>query len=100
MLKFSLVLAIALFVVWMVAVGLLYGVLDGMGVFGKLNKTVDEINGSSVRIITPQIVLGAAAVVGVVNVVLFTALATIGSFIYNLCADMVGGLEVTLSEHD
>lgn len=100
MLKFSLVLAIALFVVWMVAVGVLYGVLDGMGVFGKLNRTVDEINGSTQRIITPQIVFGAAAVVGVVNIVLFTAFATLGSFIYNICADMVGGLEVTLAEHE
>ena len=33
-----------------------------------------------------------------INIVLFTALATIGSYIYNLCADLVGGLEITLAE--
>lgn len=99
-LKFSLVLAIALFVVWMVAVGVLYGVLAGMGVFDRINSTVNEVNGSTGDVVTPQIVMGAAAVVGAVNIVLFTALATIGSFIYNLCADVVGGLEITLAERD
>lgn len=100
MLKFSLVLAVALFVVWMVAVGVLYGVLDRLDVFDKVNDTINEINGTDDEMVTPQIVLAAAAVIGAINIVLFTALATIGSFIYNLCADMVGGLEVTLSERD
>ena len=33
-------------------------------------------------------------------VVLFTALATLGAFIYNVCADLVGGVELTLAERD
>ena len=44
--------------------------------------------------------LGSATVVGAVNIVLFTALATIGAFVYNICADLVGGIEVTLAERD
>ena len=36
--------------------------------------------------------------IGAVNIVLFIALSTIGSIIYNLCADIIGGVEVTLSE--
>jgi hypothetical protein len=99
-LKFSLVLAVAFFVIWMVAIGVLYGVLDQLNVFDKLNHTINEVNDTSSDLITPKIVLGAAAVVGAINIVLFTALATIGSFVYNLCADMVGGIEVTLAEGD
>jgi hypothetical protein len=38
--------------------------------------------------------------IGAVNVVLFTALATLGAFIYNVCADLVGGIELTLAERD
>ena len=50
--------------------------------------------------ITAKGVIGAAALLGVVNMVLFTALATLGSFIYNVCADLVGGVELTLAERD
>jgi len=32
--------------------------------------------------------------------VLFTALATLGAFIYNVCADLVGGIELTSAERD
>ena len=32
--------------------------------------------------------------------VLLTAMATIGAFIYNLCTDIVGGVEVTLADRD
>lgn len=100
-LKLSLVLAVALFVVWMVAIGLLYGVLDGMGVFDKINGLYQDVTGKDgAQIIGPGLVLGTAALIGAINIVLFTALATVGSFIYNMCADMVGGVEVTLSEHD
>ena len=41
-----------------------------------------------------------AVVVGLVNVVLFTAFATLTAFIYNVCTDIVGGVEVTLSERE
>jgi hypothetical protein len=43
-------------------------------------------------------VLLLAFLVGLVNVVLFTAFATLTAFIYNVCTDLVGGVEVTLSE--
>lgn len=99
--KFSLVLSVALFFVWLVAIGVLYGVLDGVGVFDKINSLYDELGGSSgQRIVTPGLVLGIAALVGAVNIVLMTALATVGSFIYNICADLVGGIEVTLAERE
>ncbi|MEI4279890.1 DUF3566 domain-containing protein [Klenkia terrae] len=104
-LKISLVLAIALFFVWMVAVGVLYGVLNGLGVFTTVNDLIGQLGSSSgdagpTDVITPGIVFGGAAVIGAVNIVLFTALCTVGTFVYNLCADLVGGLEVTLSERD
>ena len=43
-------------------------------------------------------VVSLSTVVGVVNVVLITALSTIGAFLYNLGAGLVGGLHVTLSD--
>jgi hypothetical protein len=98
-LKFSCVLAIALFFVWLIVVGVLYGVLDAAGVIENVNHAYTQLNGPGTKApVTAGIVFGGAAIIGVVNIVLFVALTTIGSVIYNLCADLVGGVEITLSE--
>nr|WP_250774067.1 DUF3566 domain-containing protein [Rhodococcus sp. MSC1_016] len=101
-LKISSVISVSLFFVWMVAVGLLYVVLDGMGVWDRLNNAFTDIvaESSSEGLVTAGQVFGYAAVIGLANMVLFTALATIGAFIYNLCSDLVGGVEVTLADRD
>ena len=100
--KFSCVLAIALFFVWLIMVGVLYGILDVSGVFSKVNDTVHTISGDGRTndVVTGPLVFGWAIIIGVVNIVLFIALSTIGAMIYNLCADLVGGAEVTLSERE
>jgi len=101
-LKFSLVLSVVLCVVLVVAVAVLYLLLSGMGVFESINKTVSSFReaGSDQPLFTASGVIGVALIVGLADVVLFTAMATLGAFAYNLCADLVGGIEVTLSEHD
>ena len=48
--------------------------------------------------INTQKVMGVTALIACVDVVIFTALATLGSFLYNLAATMLGGLEITLAE--
>jgi hypothetical protein len=103
--KISFVLSIAMFFIWMVAVGVLYGVLSALGVFDTLNELFGQLgtaSGSEVGgdVVTPGLVFGGAAVIGAINIVLMTALFTVGTFIYNLCSDLVGGLELTLSERD
>jgi hypothetical protein len=98
-LKFSCVLSIALFFVWLIVIGVLFGVLDGAGVIDKINETYTTIQGGSAKApVTAGVVFGSAAIIGVVNIVLFIALSTVGSVVYNLCADLVGGVEITLSE--
>jgi len=105
-LKISLVVSIALFFVWMVAVGVLYGVLSGLGVFDTVNDLIGQLSTSSGDqattdgVVSAKIILGGAAVIGAVNIVLLTALCTVSAFVYNLCSDLVGGLEVTLAERD
>ena len=104
-LKLSLVLSVAGFLVWLVAVGVLYGVLAGMGVWDQINGTYSDLTSVNNPIANTQLisggrVFGAAFVIGLVNIVLLTALATVGSLVYNIAADFVGGIEVTLSEPD
>lgn len=103
-LKVSLVLSVALFFVWMIAVAFLYLVLGGMGVWSKLNSNVGDLltsgGGSGGELVSSGTIFGGAALIGLVNIVLFTAMATCGAFIYNLTTDLVGGVEVTLADRD
>ena len=104
-LKVSLLLSVALFFVWMIAVAFLYLVLGGMGVWTMLNSNVGDLltsasGASGGELVSSGTIFGGAALIGLVNIVLLTAAATIGAFIYNLTTDLVGGVEVTLADRD
>jgi hypothetical protein len=104
-LKVSLVLSIALFFVWMIAVAFLYLVLGAMGVWSKLNSNVGDLLTSASgqtggELVSSGTIFGGAALIGLVNIVLMTAAVTLGAFIYNLTTDLVGGVEVTLADRD
>jgi len=103
--KFSFAVSLVLFVVAIVATSVLYLALDAMGVFESINKALTEMTGQAGAAadtfkITAKGVIGTSVLLGAVNMVLFTALMTLGAFVYNVCADLVGGIELTLSEKD
>ncbi len=99
--KFSFAVSFVLFFVLVVATSVLYLALDQMNVFSSVNKALAQlVAGSSNVKITAGAVIGASGAIGLVMVVLFTALSTLAAFIYNVCADLVGGIEVTLSEKE
>lgn len=103
-LKVSLLINVALFFVWMIAVAFLYVVLGAMGVWSKLNSNVGDLltsgSGGGGDLVSAASIFGGAALVGLVNIVLLTAMATVGVYIYNLSTDIVGGVEVTLADLD
>ncbi|SDT73651.1 DUF3566 domain-containing protein [Actinoplanes derwentensis] len=107
--KFAFAVSIVLFIVVVVATSVLYLALDTMGVWSSVNGNLQDLvtasggtegaTTGSFRI-TAWGVIGTSMLIGAVNVVLFTALATLSAFIYNVCADLVGGIELTLAERD
>jgi hypothetical protein len=104
-LKVSLILSVVLFFVWMIAVAFLYLVLGGMGVWSKLNSNVGDLltsagGSTGGELVSSSTIFGGAALIGLVNIVVLTAMATVGAFIYNLTTDLVGGVEVTLADRD
>ncbi|MBM7491661.1 DUF3566 domain-containing protein [Micromonospora luteifusca] len=104
--KFAFAVSVVLFIVVVVATSVLYLALDAMGVFQSVNDSLSDLvnagggQGTSGFQITAKGVILSSALIGLVNVVLFTALATLGAFVYNVCADLVGGIELTLAERD
>jgi hypothetical protein len=103
--KFAFAVSLVLFVVAIVATSVLYLALDAMNVFQSINKAFAEVTGQSggspdAFKITAKGVIGTSVLLGAVNMVLFTALMTLGAFVYNVCADLVGGVELTLSEKE
>ncbi len=105
--KFSFVVSLVCFVVLFIAVAVLYMVLSGLGVFENIIQTVTQLTTADGKATSgidiaswfePVRILGYTALIGAVNVVLITALATLGAVIYNVASDLVGGVEVTFSE--
>jgi hypothetical protein len=103
--KFSFVVSLVAFVILFVAVSVLYGVLSGIGVFDSLQRVVNSVTSSQTSTgvnarawFSASRVLGYTALLGSLNIVLITAMSTIGSVVYNLTSRLVGGVEVTLRE--
>lgn len=90
----------------MVAVGVIWMVIESSGLLDDLNKVITTLVSTPSdptpfdihQFVNGPKVLGGTAVIAAINIVLITALGTLGSFLYNLSATMLGGLEVTLAE--
>ncbi len=104
--KTAFLFSIAAGIMLVVAVYGVWTVLSTSGLFASINDIVASVvstpgDTTPFRVedyINTQRVVGVAALLGTVDVLLITALATLGSFLYNLAATMLGGLEVTLAE--
>jgi hypothetical protein len=103
--KFSFVVSLVAFVILFVAVSVLYGALAGLGVFDSLQRVVHDVTSSQGSAgvnakawFSASRVLGYTALLGSLNIVLITAMSTIGAVVYNLTSRLVGGVEVTLKE--
>jgi hypothetical protein len=103
--KFSFVVSLVAFVILFVAVTVLYGSLAGLGVFDSLQRVVSSLTSSQGSTgvnaktwFSASRVLGYTALLGSLNIVLITAMSTIGAVVYNLTSRLVGGVEVTLKE--
>ena len=103
--KFSFVVSLVAFVILFVAVSVIYGTLSALGVFTSLQHVVQSVTSSqdsngvnAAKWFTASRVLSYTALLGALNIVLITAMSTIGAVVYNLTSRLIGGVEVTLRE--
>ncbi|QKE83188.1 DUF3566 domain-containing protein [Arthrobacter sp. NEB 688] len=102
--KMSFLLSVALGIALVVATVVLWTVLDAMGVFDKVNGVIGQIiqDGGTKFDILDFVgftrVTSLSIVIAVVDVILITAIATLGAFLYNLSSALVGGVHLTLTD--
>ncbi len=101
--KLSFLLSVAIGIMIVVAAAVIWYTLDGLAVFTQVNDTIAEITGDPtffdvLEYMAFERVISLATIIGVVDIVLLTALATIGAFLYNIVAALVGGIHVTLTD--
>lgn len=105
-LKISFLLAVAIGIAGVVVVAALWLMLNSMGVFSTINNSLNELQSSTSAADRISVldflgfgrIVSLSVVFAVVDVILMTAIATIIAFIYNICAALVGGMQVTLTD--
>lgn len=104
--KTSFLFSIAFGIMFWVAAWVLWTVITNSGLFEAVNAAIVNIVQNPATAETWRIedyintnkVLGIAALLAVINVVITTALGTLVAFLYNLSSNILGGLELTLAE--
>jgi len=101
-LRLSFLLSIATAVITVVALLVLWSMLAAAGVFDSVDGTLDSVLGEGALTITQYFsfgrVLSVSLLIAAIDVVLITALATIGAFLFNLATSLAGGLEVSVTD--
>jgi hypothetical protein len=105
--KFSFLISLVAWVLLFVAVAVLYWALSALGVFDSIQRTLESVTSSSgsagvslSKWFSASRILGYTMLIGAFNIILITALSTVGAMIYNLVTHLGGGIEVTLRETD
>ena len=100
--KAAFLLSLAIGIVIVVAVAVVFWTLDSTGALVAVSRTVDDVLGTGgFNLLTTlefSRVLGLAAVIASVEIVLVSALATLFAYLYNISVGLTGGVEVILSD--
>ena len=104
--RLAFAISVAMMIVSVVAVTIFWVVMDATGVWDQINGSVTSVlsDDSTSFNITDYLgfgrMVGLTLVLSAINVILTTALATIGAHLYNLAAQLLGGVEVTFAEEN
>ena len=97
--KVSFLLSVAFGIAIVIATIVLWFMLDAMHVFSTLESFLQEIGAGKFTELLEYVrlprTIAYATIVGVINVVLMTAIATLGAMLYNVVASLVGGIKVS-----
>lgn len=103
--KMSFLLSVAVGIAGVVLTGVLWMILSTMNVFTDIEgvlqslQTAGSADNFSIRdYVGFGRVVSLSIVIGVIDVILLTAIATVMAFLYNICSALVGGIQLTLTD--
>lgn len=100
--KLSFLMSIAIGIGIIVASAAMWFLLDSMHVFADIRDLLVTLGSADFLQLMEYAefdrVMSMAAIIAVVDILLITALATLGAFLYNIVAALVGGLHMTLTD--
>jgi hypothetical protein len=98
-LRFSLLFYLCLMLVMLVGLGILYAVLDSLGVLQTTEQLLSDVGfGDGNFQFDAGYIFRTMFLIGLISTALWAALTVFVAFLYNLISDLVGGIEMTLTE--
>ncbi|WP_022868856.1 DUF3566 domain-containing protein [Schaalia vaccimaxillae] len=101
-LKVSFLLSVALGIAMVVSTVALWLMVDGMHVFSAIEDFLVKIGAEQFTKLLDYVrlprVFAYSIITAIANVVLMTALSTLGAMLYNVIASLVGGIKISLMD--
>lgn len=97
-LKVSFLFYVCIMAVFLGAFIILYGVLGAIGAVQNVEELIRELFSDETFQIHGDWLFTRGLTIGLLMVVLWTLINVFVAFLYNLLSDIIGGIEVTLSE--
>ncbi|MFC0674972.1 DUF3566 domain-containing protein [Brachybacterium hainanense] len=100
--KLSFLIAIAIGIATVVAIVLLWNIVNTMGIWASIDSLGRDLTGGDplpfMEFFTFSKFVSYGTVIAAVNVVIITALGTLLAFLYNIVAALLGGLTMTFTD--
>lgn len=102
--KMSFLLSVAAGIAGVVLTAVLWMILSTMNVFTDIEGVLQSLQTATSDPFSIKDYVGfgrvvsLSIVIGVIDVILMTAIATIFAFLYNICSALVGGIQLTLTD--
>jgi hypothetical protein len=102
--KMSFLLSVALGIAGVILTAVLWMILSTMNVFSDIEGVLQSLQTTTSDPFSIKDYVGfgrvvsLSIVIGVIDVILMTAIATVMAFLYNICSALVGGVQLTLTD--
>ena len=102
--KMSFLLSVAAGIAGVVLTAVLWMILSTMNVFNDVEGVLQSLQTTTSNPFSIKDYVGfgrvvsLSIVIGVIDVILMTAIATVFAFLYNICSALVGGVQLTLTD--